>query len=219
MASTHSVRMRTIVFTLPKGSHVTCKDFLPALHCVQDKITAFGTVGAGHIWHLTLKNISDVQLVLDLGNFYIADDILVQTSRLSDVIFTGVLHWLPYWVPHKDVCQSIEKLTAGKIMCKYFNIQQKGFKGCKSTQRKIQSTRSLKSLPYFIGIESNGSTHQTFLFVPGRRPVCFSCGLIGHKKAECCQTNQEEERTWDKNWGDWYSLPVNNETQDIIMAK
>lgn len=219
MASNHSVRKRTVVFTLPKGSSVTCKDFVPALRCVQDKITAFGTVGAGNIWHLTLKNVRDVQVVLDLGNFHIADNILVQTSRLIDVVFTGILHWLPFWVPHEDVCHSMEKLLIGKITCKCYNIQQRGFKGCMSTQRKIESTVSMKSLPYFIGIESNGSIYQTFLFVPGRRPICFSCGLIGHKKAECSQMDGEEERIWDKNWDDWYNLSVNNDTEDIIVAK
>jgi hypothetical protein len=185
MASSQYIKDRTVVFTLPTGTHVTWKDFLPALNYIKDRIVAFGTVGIGNVWHLTLKDIKDVELVLTLGNFDIANNILVQISRYNDACFTAILYWLPLWVPHSDVCHTLENLLSSKITCQYMNISQRGFDRCMSTQRKIQSTKSMKTLPYFIDVESNDSIYRTFLFVPGRRPLCFACGSIGHKQNQC----------------------------------
>ena len=52
------------MFTLPKGSKLTPVDFLLALTVVKGNIVAFGTVGVGHIWHLTLKLPDHVELLL-----------------------------------------------------------------------------------------------------------------------------------------------------------
>lgn len=196
MASCQSIKDRTVVLTLPTGSDITYKDFLPALNYVRDRIVALGTVGIG-CWHLILKETTDVELVLAIGNFNIADNILVQISRFSDVCFTGILFWLPLWVPHSDVCHAFENLLSSKITCQYVNILQRGFQGCMTTQRKIQSTTSMKPLPYFIDIESNNSIYRTFLFVPGRRPLCFACGSIGHKRRQCVKIQDLKDVTED----------------------
>ena len=45
----------TVMLSIPKGSKLVPLDFLPALEVVRGCIAlvAFGTVGVGHIWHLT----------------------------------------------------------------------------------------------------------------------------------------------------------------------
>lgn len=194
---TRSIQDKTVVFTLPPGSCATYTDFQPVLKAaVKGTIMCFGPVGSGNVWHLTLRNLEDVQPVLDLGNFSIADNIHVQNSKLTDAHFTGILYWLPHWVPDKDVCDSIAKLLSNnKIICQDINIPVAGFRRCLSTQRKIQSLVDLKSLPYFINIESNDCTYRTFLFVPGKQPLCFTCGSFYHKKNECVNIRDQENES------------------------
>lgn len=179
-----SVKNRTVVLTLPKGLNVSSEDFLPFLELVRGRIIAFGTVGVGYIWHLTLKSLPDVDRVIDRGNFYIGD-FLVQVSRFSDMCNIGTLYWLPYWVPHDDVVSNISKLLGSRLSCQNIQIPQRGFEGCYSTKRRLESPVSLDKLPHFLQIESEGQVYRTFLLVPGRPPVCFHCGGSGHMKSSC----------------------------------
>ena len=52
-----SVRSRTVILTLSKGPQVVPGDFYEALEVVMGRIVAFGTVGVGHVWHLTLIRV------------------------------------------------------------------------------------------------------------------------------------------------------------------
>lgn len=188
MADSHlqmaSVRNRTIVFTIPKEVKVTYADFAPALEPFKGKFVAFGTVGVSYIWHLTMRTVGDVDAVIDRGDFQIGE-IWVRVTRFSDVCNVATLHWLPFWVPHSDVISSLCSILGSRLSCQYITIPQKGYDGCFSTQRRIESPVALDKLPHFVQIESEGQSYRTFLFVPGRPSVCFACGVEGHMKSSC----------------------------------
>lgn len=184
MACFDSVRDRTVVFTLSRGVQVSPDDFLPHLQCVSGSLVAFGTVGVGHVWHLTLQSVDDVDTVIDQGNFTIRNR-SVCVSRLASILTSATLFWLPYWVPHDDVIASLELLLDDRVSCNYVQLPQHGFAGCFSTQRKLRSPVDMKNLPYFVNISSEGRLYRTFLFVPGRPAVCFSCAKVGHMKNSC----------------------------------
>lgn len=181
------VKERTLVFTLPKGSKVTYVDFLPILSPFQGRLNAFGTVGVGHIWHLTFLRPKDAdKFCSDHPNFRVGEDnIHVEVSKYTDELNVGMLHWLPFWVPHEDVITAISQYTGERVSCQYIKIAQKGYQNCFSTQRSLQSPVTLKDLPHFFNVESEGSSYRVFLFVPGREPVCFGCKRTGHMKSSC----------------------------------
>ena len=72
----------------------------------------------------------------------------------------------------------------------YIKIAQQGYKGFYSTQRSIHSVADLSDLPYFIPVKYEGKTYRTFLFIPGRPPVCFACKAQGHMKSSCPNTSK-----------------------------
>ena len=74
---------RTVVFTLSRGVQVCPTDFLPFLSCVADRMVGFGTVGVGHVWHLTLLTEEDAELLDQQGDFTIKDR-QVSVSRSPD---------------------------------------------------------------------------------------------------------------------------------------
>ena len=177
-------RDRTVVFSLSRGVQVSPTDFLPYLTCVQNRMVGFGTVGVGHVWHLTLVSEEDAELLEEQGDFTIKNR-QVSVSRLKSNLLTATIYWLPFWVPHDDVVDSLQALLDDRVTCTYIQIPQHGFHGCYSTQRKIRSPVDLKDLPYFIDITSEGRVYRAFLFVPGRPAVCFDCGHSGHMKNAC----------------------------------
>ena len=177
-------RDRTVVFTLSRGVQVCPTDFLPFLSCVADRMVGFGTVGVGHVWHLTLLTEEDAELLDQQGYFSIKDR-QVSVSRLKSNLLTATIFWLPFWVQHDDVIDSLQTYLDDRVACTCIQIPQHGFHGCYSTQRKIRSPVDLKDLPYFIDITSEGRVYRAFLFVPGRPAVCFDCGLSGHMKNAC----------------------------------
>ena len=185
------VKSCTVVFTLSKGQQVTPMDFAPHLEVVMGRILGFGTVGVGHVWHLTLTEQCYVQDILDQGDFEIQGR-KVAVSKLSSALLSAVLFWLPFWVNHSDVIASLGKLLNDRVTCEYVRIDQKGFPGCYSTQRRIRSATDLTDLPYFIPVTSEGQTYRTFLFVPGRPPACFACNRIGHMKNTCPGTSNPD---------------------------
>jgi hypothetical protein len=186
--STSDFQHRTLVFTVPKGIKLTYTDFVPFLGPNIEFMEAFGTVGVGFVWHLTLKNVSNVQSVLgqsENGNFFIRDIIPVHVCRYSEIKHTATLFWLPYWVKNEEVENVLSQLVGSKVAVSYIRIPQQGFHGCYSTQRKVLCPAGLSKLPHFINIESEGVKHRCFLFVPGRPPICFQCGSVGHMKSKC----------------------------------
>lgn len=188
-----SVRSRTVILTLSKGPQVVPGDFYQALDVVMGRIVAFGTVGVGHVWHLTLIDSHDVEVVLEQGDFEIKGRD-VSVSAFDTSLLTGTLFWLPFWVPHRDVEDSLGKLLADAVTSMYVTIPQPGYRDCFSTQRKIRSVTDMSDLPYFIPITSEGHTYRTFLFVPGRPPVCFKCSQSGHMKNSC--TNPDKPKPY-----------------------
>ena len=184
MAGFDSANDRTVVFTLAKGSQVTPDDFIPHLLCVSGRMEAFGTVGVGHVWHLTLDSPEAVDTIIDNGHF-VVNDRSVSVSRLSSILTSATLFWLPYWVPHDHVVDCLESVLDDRVSCNYVRLPQHGFSSCYSTQRKIHSAVDLKKLPYFITISSEGRSYRSFLFVPGRPAMCFGCGQVGHMKNDC----------------------------------
>ena len=178
------IKACTVVFKLSRGQQVVPLDFAPHLEVVAGRIQGFGTVGVGHILHLTLTSQCYVEDVIAQGDFSIRGRTVV-ASKLSTSLLSAVLYWLPFWVKHEDVITSLGKLLDDTVTCEYIRIDQKGFPGCYSTQRKIYAAADLRNLPHFIQIESEGETYRTFLFVPGRVPACFACNAIGHMKSSC----------------------------------
>ena len=180
-----AIKDRTLVFTLPQGVRVKPLDFLPALTQVDGRFEGFGTVGVSHIWHMTFIDQAGYDLMLSQGSFTILDGVHVVVTKLSDGHHTAQLHWLPFWIPHSDIEQSLSILLGDKVTCTYICIPQKGFEGYFSTQRSIQSPANLAKLPYFVNIVSEGVIHKSCLFVPGRPQICFNCHLTGHMKSSC----------------------------------
>jgi hypothetical protein len=184
----NSLKARTLVFTVPKGVKFQYADFLPFIGRNSVGIEAFGTVGVGYVWHLTLKTLeflNDILSNVDQSGHFSIGDIQVHVSKYSDIQNTATLFWLPYWVCHQDVQSSISKLSGYKIACSYIRIPQKGYQGCYSTQRRLVSPSGFDKLPHFIPIESEGETYRCFLFVPGRPTICFACQELGHMKSSC----------------------------------
>ena len=142
MASVLEFREHTVVFTLSRGPQVSRSDFLPFLGCVKGRMEGFGTVGVGHVWHLTLKDPSDVDTLIDQGDFVVLSR-NVSVTKLQSVLLTATLFWLPFWVPHSDVVDSFQGLLDDYISCTYVQIPQQGFQGCYSTQRKLRSPTDL----------------------------------------------------------------------------
>lgn len=181
------MKERTVVLTLSKGSRASYADFSPILDQYEGKFEAFGTVGVGHIWHLTFKSIQDSDMFQRVhSRFTICNnEVSVLASKYLDTLNVATIYWLPYWVPHEDVVLSLAKYTGTRSFCRYVQIPQKGYRGCYSTQRRIESPVGLKELPYFFNIESEGVSHRVFLFVPGREPICFKCKRAGHMRSSC----------------------------------
>jgi len=179
-------RRRTVVFSLPPRSWVRASDFAShiALLISGWRLHAFGTVGVGHIWHLTCDSPEVAKLIVDAGNFAIGD-IPVVVTLMQEVSFTVFLHWVPFWVPHVDVERALGAMLHGTYSCSYVRIKQKGFEGCYSTQRRVRSTVDVRKLPHFLTVKSEGLNYRAFVFVPGRAPVCFACGVEGHMKDKC----------------------------------
>ena len=90
-------------------------------------------------------------------------------------------------MPQEVVEQSLESVhvLGDCVTSSYIRIPQPGFQDCYSTQRKITSAVSLAELPYFIPLKFEGVSYRTCLFVPGREPICFKCGLVGHMRGQC----------------------------------
>ena len=236
----HAIKDRTLVFTLPKGVRVKPIDFLPALSQVNGLFEGFGTVGVSHIWHMTFIDQASHDLILSQGSFTILDGVHVVVSKLSDGFHTAQLHWLPFWIPHSDVEQSLSILLGDKVTCTYIRIPQKGFEGCFSTQRSIQSPANLAKLPYFVNIVSEGVLHKSCLFVPGRPQICFKCHLTGHMKSSCKaenitqaianpvkpdeeenseQSSDESQMVDEKDIPDSYMISINHESYIQVQGQ
>ena len=180
------IRLRTVVLTVEDKSHLTPVDFLPVFQdrLLKGQITAFGTVGVGYVWHLTLDSSNVTSAFVQKGDFNIGST-LVKTCIMDQVAYTAFVHWIPFWVPHVDVECALASVLQGTYKSSYIRIAQKGYEGCFSTQRRIRSTADMSSLPHFIKIHSEGLTYKGHVFVPGRKPVCFNCGSEGHMKSDC----------------------------------
>ena len=50
-------------------------------------MVGFGTVGVGHVWHLTLKSEQDVEELISQGDFDIEGGVGVSVSRLGSQTF------------------------------------------------------------------------------------------------------------------------------------
>lgn len=190
------IKSCTVVFRLAKGPQVVPLDFAPHLDIVAGRIRGFGTVGVGHIWHLTLTSQCYVDDLITQGDFVLRGR-AVAVSKLGTALLSATLFWLPFWVAHEDVITSFGELLQDKVTCEYVRIDQKGFPGCYSTQRRITAATDLKALPHFLSIQSEGHTYRTFLFVPGRPPACFACNAIGHMKSSCPLTIDHSNTTSD----------------------
>jgi len=179
-------RRRTVVFTLPPRTHVLASDFALHFAKVVDgcRLQAFGTVGVGHVWHLTVDSEVVAKAIVAQGDFFIGE-VPVNVKLMDLVSFTIFVHWLPFWVPHLDVERSLCRALEGNYTSSYVRIDQKGFPGCFSTQRRVHSTVDVRQLPHFLSIRSEGINYRAFLFIPGREPVCFQCGKLGHMKDKC----------------------------------
>ena len=175
---------RTIVFTLPRGLKAVPKDFEPVLDIVIGKMLAFGTVGVGHVWHVTLLDDQSASMLLDQGHFSLHGK-EVSVARLSTLAHTAFLYWLPFWIPNDLVEEALESLLGDCVTSTYVRMSQPGYQDCYTTQRKITSAVSLDGLPYFLPIEFERVTHRACLFVPGRQPICFQCGQVGHMRNQC----------------------------------
>ena len=187
MTHSQSIKDRTLVLVCSrgnKGTRIIPSDFLPALACVRGSIEAFGTVGVGYVWHITLSDTSAADVLLSQGNFSIRE-VQVSISRLSKGFFQATLHWIPYWVPDRDVESVFSTLLSSPVTCTYIRVPQVGFLDCFSTQRAIQSVVSLEALPHFLYVTSEGVSYKSCLFVPGRVPVCFACHQPGHMRGQC----------------------------------
>ena len=168
------------------------------------------------------------------------DGVHVVVSKLSDGFHTAQLHWLPFWIPHSDVEQSLSILLGDKVTCTYIRIPQKGFEGCFSTQRSIQSPANLAKLPYFVNIVSEGVLHKSCLFVPGRPQICFKCHLTGHMKSSCKaenitqaianpvkpdeeenseQSSDESQMVDEKDIPDSYMISINHESYIQVQGQ
>lgn len=205
---TDSIKDRTVVLTLPKGLKATYDDFFPVIDPYMGRIIAFGTVGVGYVWHITFKAISDVDSFVQAGNFSLGDYTVV-VNRFKDICTVGTLHWLPYWIPHDDVVSCISRILGSKISCQYIQIPQRGYRDCFTTQRRLVSPISLDNLPHFIDIPFEGQSFRSFLFVPGRQPVCFACGGAGHMRSTC-----KVEKNTDKNIP-FKTVPTSVTTEEV----
>ena len=185
----NDIRSCTVVFSLSKGPQIVPLDFAPHLDIVAGRIRGFGTVGVGHIWHLTLTSQCYVEDLIAQGDFVLKGR-AVKVSKLSTALLSAVLFWLPFWVSHDDVLTSLGELLHDQVASEYVRIDQKGFPGCYSTQRKITAAADMRNLPHFVTVKSEGHSYRTFLFVPGRPPACFACNSIGHMKNSCPSTSK-----------------------------
>lgn len=187
-----SIQERTLVFTFAKGLQVNYSHFLPILAPYMGRFTAFGTVGVGHIWHITFNQVADAdEFIGTYSKFVICDNLVeVSVSKYADTLNVGTIFWLPYWVPHSDVVRTIASYTENRATCTYIQIPQKEYQGCYSTKRRVESPTCLKDMPYFFNINSEGVTYRVFLFVPGREAVCFKCKKTGHMRNSCPGTEQ-----------------------------
>jgi len=180
------IRKKTIVFALPPLIHLTPLDFLPHLSKFANicRFEAFGTVGVGHMLHLTVDDAKAAKNIVQYGDFSIGS-VPAKVSWMDLVTFTAFIHWIPYWVPDADVEKALDSLLHDSYRCSYIRIDQPGFQGCYSTQRRIKSVGDLRGFPHFITVRSAGINYRAFVFVPGREPVCFKCGETGHMKDKC----------------------------------
>ena len=74
----------------------------------------FGTVGVGHVWHLTLKSEQYVDELISHGDFEISGR-EVSVSRLQSMFLSATVFWLPFWVPEEHVTDSLEKLLEERV--------------------------------------------------------------------------------------------------------
>jgi hypothetical protein len=189
-----SYKCRTLVFTAPKGSRLQYADFDFLLRNFRSKIEAFGTVGVGFIWHLTLKTPEDIDPILavtDEGNIFVKNVIPVHVCKFIEIQHSATLFWLPYWVPNDHVSKVVSQTVGTKSTCSYVRIPQGSLHGCYSTQRRLVCPAGLAKLPHFLPIDYEGVTHRCFLFVPGRPPICFKCGSVGHMKSTCAEKSRQ----------------------------
>ena len=151
------IKACTVVFKLSRGQQAVPLDFAPHLEVVAESIQGFGTVGVGHIWHLTLTSQCYVEDVIAQGDFSIRGRTVV-ASKLSTSLLSAVLYWLPFWVKHEDVITSLGKLLDDTVTCEYIRIDQKGSPGCYSTQRKIYAAADIKPLSHIADFEPRPMT-------------------------------------------------------------
>lgn len=208
-------RRRTVVLRLPVASLVPITDLFDSLasRCKLSDIEALGTVGVGHVYHVTFFHESKAISVVKTGNFQVRG-VPVVVQHMPTVSFTVFVHWVPYWVPHGDVERSLEKVLMGNYRCSYVRVAQKGYPDCYSTQRRVRSVVDVRKLPHFLTVSSQGLNYRAFIFVPGREPVCFKCGQEGHMRDKCevdvSRPVTHQELT--------VSLPQSSEVADSVIS-
>ena len=132
----------------------------------------------------TLLDDQSASMLLNQGHFSLHGK-EVSVARLSTLAHTAFLYWLPFWIPNDLVEEALESLLGDCVTSTYVRMSQPGYQDCYTTQRKITSAVSLDGLPYFLPIEFERVTHRACLFVPGRQPICFQCGQVGHMRTQC----------------------------------
>lgn len=187
MDSRQTIRERTVVLTLQRGARVQPFQFLPFFECVRGHIVAFGTVGQGHVWQVTLGDRLYAEALVGQGNFSIGNN-RVSVTKLDSGLHTAYLYWCPFFVSHADVERAFNAQLAGKVASEYIKMKQEGFSQCFSTQRRIISSVDLSVLPHFLNVTSEGKNYRCFVFVPGRPTVCFNCGQQGHMRSKCASS-------------------------------
>jgi hypothetical protein len=163
-------------------------DFDPLLSPFSEYIECFGTVGVGYVWNLTLKSSDHIDVVLaatDNGNYFVKQVIPIFLSKSTEVLQSATLFWLPYWVSNDHVASVLSNLIGSKVSCTYIRIPQGSLQGCYTTQRRLVCPAGFAKAPHFVNILFETESYRCHVFVPGRPPVCFACGLEGHMRNRC----------------------------------
>lgn len=124
--------------------------------------------------------------------FFIHSNIKVDVTKLSDRKFRAILHWLPYWLPNIEIEQHLNFLLEAPVTISYVRLPQPGYRGCFSTQRRVESVADLDALPHFLRVPFEGKYYKAYVFVPGRPQMCFQCGQRGHMRSDCSRNHPEE---------------------------